>query len=224
MMANWAWKDVKVVKITTLDFCGLLDMSYYITTYFNRSYFSLQLVSFPKYFSLVTNDSKKIKFVRKASYFLPSPPVQPPCRISTFRETKNLRLIDWNMFSFMLTWSLEFGKISNFGQLTSRQLHLMTIRSKNYWDKRLNAPLTPQFNVVWMTEKTKFNPLFPTLIIGGGGRPTYLKMPKKAKSLIIFAPDCRVLMGIRMDKIEYHYTDNFTYNDNKDFHHLRAWE
>jgi hypothetical protein len=42
-----------------------------------------------------------------------------------------------------------------------------------------------------MTEKRKFNPISPTLIMGGGGRPTYLKMAKNVKSLIIFAPDCR---------------------------------
>jgi hypothetical protein len=41
-----------------------------------------------------------------------------------------------------------------------------------------------------MTEKRKFNPLFPTLIIGAGGRPTYPKMAKNVKSLIIFARDC----------------------------------
>jgi hypothetical protein len=29
-----------------------------------------------------------------------------------------------------------------------------------------------------MTEKRKFNPLSPTLIMGGGGRPTYFKMAK----------------------------------------------
>jgi hypothetical protein len=48
-------------------------------------------------------------------------------------------------------------------------------------------PSHPQFNVVWMTEKRKFNPLFPTLIMGAGGRPTYYKMAKNVKSLIIFA-------------------------------------
>jgi hypothetical protein len=41
-----------------------------------------------------------------------------------------------------------------------------------------------------MTEKRKFNPLFPTLIMGAGGRPTYFKMAKNVKSLIIFARDC----------------------------------
>jgi hypothetical protein len=41
-----------------------------------------------------------------------------------------------------------------------------------------------------MTEKRKFNPLFPTLIMGAGGRP-YFKMAKNVKSLIIFASDCR---------------------------------
>jgi hypothetical protein len=34
-----------------------------------------------------------------------------------------------------------------------------------------------------MTEKRKFNPLFPTLIMVAGG-------PKMLKSLIIFARDC----------------------------------
>jgi hypothetical protein len=48
----------------------------------------------------------------------------------------------------------------------------------------------PQFNVVWMTEKRKFNPLFPTLIMGAGGRPTYFKTAKNVKSLIIFARYC----------------------------------
>jgi hypothetical protein len=42
-----------------------------------------------------------------------------------------------------------------------------------------------------MTEKRKFNPLFPTLIMGAGERPTYFKMAKNVKSLIIFARDCR---------------------------------
>jgi hypothetical protein len=46
-----------------------------------------------------------------------------------------------------------------------------------------------------MTEKRKFNPISPTLIMGGGGRPTYLKMAKNVKSLIIFAPDCRYRLG-----------------------------
>jgi hypothetical protein len=46
-------------------------------------------------------------------------------------------------------------------------------------------PPHPQFNVVWMTKKRKFNPLFPTLIMGAGGRPTYFKMAKNVKSLII---------------------------------------
>jgi hypothetical protein len=41
-----------------------------------------------------------------------------------------------------------------------------------------------------MTEKRKFNPLFPTLNMGAGGRPTYFKMAKNVKSLIIFARDC----------------------------------
>jgi hypothetical protein len=41
-----------------------------------------------------------------------------------------------------------------------------------------------------MTEKRKFNPLFPTLIMGAGGRQTYFKMAKNVKSLIIFARDC----------------------------------
>jgi hypothetical protein len=44
-----------------------------------------------------------------------------------------------------------------------------------------------------MTEKRKFNPLFPTLIMGAGGRPTYFKMAKNVKSLIIFARDCRLM-------------------------------
>jgi hypothetical protein len=51
------------------------------------------------------------------------------------------------------------------------------------------CPPHPQFNVVWMTEKRKFNPLFPTLIMGAGGRPKYFKMAKNVKSLIIFARD-----------------------------------
>jgi hypothetical protein len=42
-----------------------------------------------------------------------------------------------------------------------------------------------------MIEKRKFNPLFPTLIMGEGGRPTYFKMAKNVKILIIFARDCR---------------------------------
>jgi hypothetical protein len=41
-----------------------------------------------------------------------------------------------------------------------------------------------------MTEKRKFNPLFPTLIMGAGRRPTYFKMAKNVKSLIIFARHC----------------------------------
>jgi hypothetical protein len=41
-----------------------------------------------------------------------------------------------------------------------------------------------------MIEKRKFNPLFPTLIMGAGGRPTYFKMAKNVKSRIIFARDC----------------------------------
>jgi hypothetical protein len=40
-----------------------------------------------------------------------------------------------------------------------------------------------------MTEKRKFNPLFPTLIMGAVGRPMYFKMAKNVKSLIIFARD-----------------------------------
>jgi hypothetical protein len=36
-----------------------------------------------------------------------------------------------------------------------------------------------------MTEKRKFNPLFPTLIKRAGERPTYFKMAKNVKSLII---------------------------------------
>jgi hypothetical protein len=40
-----------------------------------------------------------------------------------------------------------------------------------------------------MTEKRKVNPLFPTLIMGAGGRPTCFKMAKNVKSLIIFAHD-----------------------------------
>jgi hypothetical protein len=40
-----------------------------------------------------------------------------------------------------------------------------------------------------MTEKRKFNPLFLTLIMGAGGRPTYFKMVKNVKILIIFARD-----------------------------------
>jgi hypothetical protein len=42
-----------------------------------------------------------------------------------------------------------------------------------------------------MIEKRKFNPLFPTLIMGAGRRPTYFKMAKNVKRLIIFARDCR---------------------------------
>jgi hypothetical protein len=53
------------------------------------------------------------------------------------------------------------------------------------------CPPHHQFNVVWMSEKRKFNPLFPTLIMGAGGRPTYFKIAKNVKSLIIFARDCR---------------------------------
>jgi hypothetical protein len=42
-----------------------------------------------------------------------------------------------------------------------------------------------------MTEKRlKFDPLFPTLIMGAGGRPMYFKMAKNVKILIIFARDC----------------------------------
>jgi hypothetical protein len=40
-----------------------------------------------------------------------------------------------------------------------------------------------------MTEKRKFNPLFPTLIMSGE-RPTYFEMAKNVKSLIIFSRDC----------------------------------
>ena len=58
------------------------------------------------------------------------------------------------------------------------------------------CPPHPQFNVVSMTEKRKFNPLFPTLIMGAGGRPTYFKMAKNVKSLIIFARDCRLSIFI----------------------------
>jgi hypothetical protein len=63
-------------------------------------------------------------------------------------------------------------------------------RSYNQEQKLLRQPHKcplPQFNVVWMTEKRKFNPLFPTLIMGAGGRPTYFKMAENTKSLIIFA-------------------------------------
>jgi hypothetical protein len=48
------------------------------------------------------------------------------------------------------------------------------------------CPPHPQFNVVWMTEKRKFNPLFPTLIMGAGRRT--LKWPKMRKvSLFLHA-------------------------------------
>jgi hypothetical protein len=69
------------------------------------------------------------------------------------------------------------GSISEIDKVTDKTVP--TIRSKNDGDNRINAPLPhPQFNVVWMTEKRKFNPLFPTLIMGAGGRPTYFKWPK----------------------------------------------
>ena len=66
------------------------------------------------------------------------------------------------------------------------------------------CPPHPQFNVVWMTEKRKFNPLFPTLIMGAGGRPTYFKMAKNVKSLIIFARDCLrwSCLGVSCPKFE----------------------
>jgi hypothetical protein len=35
-----------------------------------------------------------------------------------------------------------------------------TIWNKIYWDNRINAPPHPQLNVVWKTEKRKFNPIF----------------------------------------------------------------
>jgi hypothetical protein len=39
-----------------------------------------------------------------------------------------------------------------------------------------------------MTEKRKFNPLFPPLIMGAGKRPTYFKMAKNVKvSLFLHA-------------------------------------
>jgi hypothetical protein len=83
---------------------------------------------------------------------------------------------------------------------------LPTIRSKNYWDNRQphKFPPHPQFNVVWMTEKRKFNPLFPTLIMRAGGRPTYFKMAKNVKSLIIFARDCLrwSCLGVSCPKFE----------------------
>jgi hypothetical protein len=40
------------------------------------------------------------------------------------------------------------------------------------------CPPHPQFNVVWMTEKRKFNQLFPTLIMGQGGGRRNFKWPK----------------------------------------------
>jgi hypothetical protein len=55
-----------------------------------------------------------------------------------------------------------------------------------------------------MTEKRKFNTLFPTLILGAGGRPTYFKMGKNVKSLIIFARDCLrwSCLGVSCPKFE----------------------
>jgi hypothetical protein len=55
-----------------------------------------------------------------------------------------------------------------------------------------------------MTEKRKLNPLFSTLIMVAGGRPTYFKMAKNVKSLIIFARDCLrwSCLGVSCPKFE----------------------
>jgi hypothetical protein len=49
-----------------------------------------------------------------------------------------------------------------------------------------------------MTEKRKFNPLFPTYIDHGGrGEADDFKMAKNVKSLVIFARDCRAYINIQ---------------------------
>jgi hypothetical protein len=52
------------------------------------------------------------------------------------------------------------------------------------------CPTHPQFNVVWMTEKRKFNPLFPTSIMwAGGGRRTFKWSKTWKVSLFLHAID-----------------------------------
>jgi hypothetical protein len=66
-----------------------------------------------------------------------------------------------------------------------------TIRSKNYWDNRINAPLTPNSMLCeWLTRENLTH-FFQHWSWWQGGRPTYFKMAKNVKSLnSIFARDC----------------------------------
>jgi hypothetical protein len=65
----------------------------------------------------------------KLYFILAHSPAQP-CRISTFWGQKTLGyLIEICQFHVNLI-AIEFGKISNFGQLTPRQLHPRQSRAK----------------------------------------------------------------------------------------------
>jgi hypothetical protein len=105
-----------------------------------------------------------------------------------------------------LSWGQGGGRRTLNGQKCEKSLYFCT--RLNQEQKLLRQPHKcpphPQFNVVWMTEKRKFNPIFPTLIMGAGGRPTYFKMAKNVKNLIIFARDCLrwSCLGVSCPKFE----------------------
>jgi hypothetical protein len=68
-------------------------------------------------------------------------------------------------------------------------LNSPTIRSKNYWDNRINALLNPNSMLCeWLKRENSTH--FSQHWSWGQGRPTYFKMAKNVKSLIIFARDC----------------------------------
>ena len=79
-----------------------------------------------------------------------------------------------------------------FASVSYKKLYTIFEQPYNQEQKLLRqphkCPPQPQFNVVWMTEKRKFNPLFPTLIMGAGGGRRTLKWPKTWKvSLFLHA-------------------------------------
>ena len=86
-----------------------------------------------------------------------------------------------------------------------------TIRSKKYWDKRINAP-SPPIQCCVNDWKEKIQPTFSNIDHGGRGRPTYFKMAKNVKSLIIFARDCLSwsCLGVSCPKYEIlpNYSDH----------------
>jgi hypothetical protein len=65
-----------------------------------------------------------------------------------------------------------------------------SIRSKSYWDNRINAPLIPNSMLCGWLKREHLTHFFQHWSWGQGGGRRTLKWPKNVKSLIIFARDC----------------------------------